>query len=328
MRAPRVTICFALTTALSGCNDRQSALSPHAAEAQHLFWLILGFAALLGVIWLVVMIALGFAVLRRPIDHRSNEHAADAAISFCAGLTGVIVIGLTVVSFAGQRATHGRDPPPLMVRIIGHQWWWELHYSDDNGRPSFVTANELHIPAGRDVVLKLESADVIHSFWAPSLAGKKDLIPGRVNELTIRAPETGVYRAQCAEFCGQQHAHMGLDVIVENADRFADWRKRQAVSGRAPETEAQKFGQQVFLTRACFMCHAVRGTSAKGFAGPDLTHFASRRSLAAAVLPRTRGATAGWIADPQRLKPGAKMPRLPLSPAELNALVSYLESLE
>jgi cytochrome c oxidase subunit 2 len=239
----------------------------------------------------------------------------------------LIVIGLTVVSFAGQRATHGRDAP-LTVRIIGHQWWWELHYFVDGEAPSFVTANELRIPSGRDVVLKLESADVIHSFWAPNLAGKKDLIPGRVNELKIHAAREGVYRAQCAEFCGLQHAHMGLDVIVENDARFEDWRIRQTELAHAPQTAKQLFGQQIFLTRACFMCHAVRGTEARGFAGPDLTHFASRRTLAASVLLRTRGATAGWIADPQGVKPGAKMPHLPLTPEELNAVVAYLESLE
>jgi cytochrome c oxidase subunit 2 len=328
MKAPRVVVAVALTSALAGCNDRQSALFPRATEAQHLFWLILGFVVLLGAIWLIVMIAVAFAVLRRSADSpRADERVANAVISWCAGLTAFIVIGLTVVSFAGQRATHGGDPP-LTVRIIGHQWWWELHYSVEGEVPSFVTANELRIPAERDVVLKLESADVIHSFWAPNLAGKKDLIPGRVNELKIHAAREGVYRAQCAEFCGLQHAHMGLDVIVENGARFEDWRIRQTELAHAPQTAEQRFGQQIFLTRACFMCHAVRGTEARGFAGPDLTHFASRRTLAASVLLRTRGATAGWIADPQGVKPGAKMPHLPLTPEELNAVVEYLESLE
>lgn len=168
------------------------------------------------------MTAVAFAVLRRPSDGpRANERVANAVISWCAGLTGFIVIGLSVVSFAGQRTTHGGDAP-LTVRIIGHQWWWELHYFVEGEAPSFGTANELRIPAGRDVVLKLESADVIHSFGAPNLAGKKDLIPGRVNELKIHAAREGVYRAQCAEFCGLQHAHMGLDVIVENDARFED----------------------------------------------------------------------------------------------------------
>ncbi|WP_244434970.1 cytochrome c oxidase subunit II [Methylocystis sp. SC2] len=290
--------------------------------------LIWVFVVLLGAVWLVVMIALAIAVLRRRDDDRkSNERVASVVVSVCAGLTGLIVVGLTFVSFAEQREMQRRDAP-LLVRIIGHQWWWELRYADDGSNPSFVTANELRLPAGRDVALNLESADVIHSFWAPSLAGKKDLIPGRVNELRIRAPQAGVYRAQCAEFCGMQHAHMGLDVVVETPERFEDWRIDQANSASAPQTDEQRFGQDVFNTRACFACHAIRGTKANGLVGPDLTHFASRRTLAAAVLPRTRGATAGWIADPQHLKPGSHMPLLPLSPQELNALVAYLESLE
>ncbi|MCQ4188645.1 cytochrome c oxidase subunit II [Methylocystis suflitae] len=328
MPAARSLFVVGISGALAGCSDRQSALAPHAAEAQDLLWLTVLFIVLLGAIWLIVMIALAIAMLRRRDDNaKPSERVASVVISICAGLTGLIVIGLTVVSFAGQREMQRRESP-LLVRIIGHQWWWELRYADDGPNSSFVTANELRLPAGRDVVLNLESADVIHSFWAPNLAGKKDLIPGRVNELKIRAPLAGVYRAQCAEFCGLQHAHMGLDVVVENPDRFEEWRVGQATSGRAPQTEEQRFGQDVFLTRACFMCHAIRGTKADGLAGPDLTHFASRRTLAAALLPRTTGATAGWIADPQQLKPGAHMPRLALSPKELNAVVAYLESLE
>lgn len=328
MRAPRNVFLAALSGSLVGCSDRQSALSPHAVDAQHLLSLIWVFVVLLGAIWLIVMITLAFAMLRHRDDNRkSNEGVASTVVSICAGLTGLIVIGLTFVSFAGQREMQRRDAP-LLVRIIGHQWWWELRYADDGQNPPIATANELRLPAGRDVVLNLESADVIHSFWAPSLAGKEDLIPGRVNELKIRAPQAGVYRAQCAEFCGLQHAHMGLDVVVETPDRFEAWRIGQAASGRAAQTEEQRFGQDVFFTRACFACHAIRGTRAEGFVGPDLTHFASRMTLAAAVLPRTRGATAGWIADPQQLKPGSHMPLLPLSPQELNALVAYLENLE
>jgi cytochrome c oxidase subunit 2 len=324
----RAVFIAALSRALAGCSDRQSALAPHAAEAQHLFWLIFAFVVLLGAIWLIVMIALAIAMWRRRAEcQQHHERTANALISICAGLTGLIVIGLTVGSFAGQREMQRRESP-LLVRIIGHQWWWELRYAEDVPNRPFVTANELHLPAGRDVVLNLESSDVIHSFWAPSLAGKKDLIPGRVNELHIRAPQAGVYRAQCAEFCGLQHAHMGLDVVVESPNRFEDWRLGQAGSGRAPQTVEQRFGQDVFFTRACFACHAIRGTKADGFVGPDLTHFASRRTLAAALLPRTRGATAGWIADPQGLKPGAHMPLLPLSSQELNAVVAYLENLE
>ena len=191
----------------------------------------------------------------------------------------------------------------------------------------FDTANELHIPVGRPVVVKLQSPDVIHSLWVPNLAGKKDLIPGRTTALRLRADQPGIYRGQCAEFCGFQHAKMALLVIAEHPEEYERWAQSQRESARMPESDLAKRGQRVFLTAPCVMCHAIQGTPANGKTGPDLTHVASRRTLAAATVPNTRGYLAGWIVDPQHIKPGTNMPAITLAPDDLQALLAYLESL-
>jgi cytochrome c oxidase subunit 2 len=180
---------------------------------------------------------------------------------------------------------------------------------------------------GRNVRLELESADVIHSFWVPSLAGKQDLVPGRHNGLTIRAERPGVYRGQCAEFCGLQHAHMALLVIAEEPADFANWLAAQSRQASIPAEAEAAAGQQLFLSRPCASCHAIRGTSAAGTAGPDLTHVGSRRTIGAGLFETTRGSLAAWIADPQTLKPGNNMPMVPLSGDELRAISAYMASL-
>jgi cytochrome c oxidase subunit 2 len=201
-------------------------------------------------------------------------------------------------------------------------WWWEVRYP----APGIVAANELHIPAGQPVRLEMTSADVIHSFWVPRLHGKRDLIPGISTTFWIEASEPGVYRGVCAEYCGTQHANMAFDVVAHAPEEFAAW--LAAPARRGPHSAAEQPGLAVFRRAGCGQCHAIRGTPAVGTAGPDLTDFGSRRTIAAGMLPNTRGHLAGWIANPQAIKPGSKMPRTYLDGDELWTLVLYLESLQ
>ncbi len=213
----------------------------------------------------------------------------------------------------------------MTIDVEGNQWWWEAAY------PGYdeVTANEIHIPAGEPVLVRLASLDVIHSFWVPELAGKLDLVPGQINELWIEAAEPGVYFGQCAEFCGVQHALMAFHVVADPPEEFAAWIAEQQEPAEAPLADSLvERGRDVFLSAGCIQCHTVRGTQATGQLGPDLTHLASRDWIAAGTLENTVGNLEAWISDPQAIKPGAKMPPTELDSEELQALVAYLQSLE
>jgi len=190
------------------------------------------------------------------------------------------------------------------------------------------TANEIHVPTGQPIQFKLRAADVIHSFWAPNLNGKRDLIPGYVSTLWFRADTPGVYRGQCAEFCGLQHAKMAFYIVAEPPVKFAAWLAAGSSTPNPPADTTVRYGQQVFLSSGCALCHSIGGTDARGTVGPDLTHFKSRSSIAAGSLPNTRANLTQWIENPAAFKPGVRMPALPYKPAELNALVSYLETLK
>jgi cytochrome c oxidase subunit II len=234
---------------------------------------------------------------------------------------------LTGLSFATQKAIVADPEPGVTLRLTGHQWWWEVTYEDPQPSRSFTTANEIHLPVGVPVRLRLGSGDVIHSFWVPNLAGKMDLITGRETELRFTPERVGSYRGQCAEFCGWQHAHMGLLVVVEPRETFEAWREAQIAPAALPENDERRRGEEVFLASPCVMCHTVRGTPAGGRTGPDLTHLASRQSIAAGTLPLTRGSLAAWIVDPQAIKPGVHMPVVPLEPGEVDPLAAYLAGL-
>lgn len=250
------------------------------------------------------------------------------AVIAAVAVTAVILVGMTLLSFFSNRTLAGiAGEDPMMVRVTGRQWWWEIRYED--GQPSNIvtTANELHIPVGEPVRLMLVSNDVIHSFWVPSLAGKLDLIPGQQNVLDLKADKPGIYRGQCAEFCGMQHAHMGIVVIAQAREEFDAWRQAQLQPAREPQGDEQRKGHDLFMSRPCVMCHKISGTKAGGTVAPDLTHLASRTSLAADTLKMSRGNLAAWIIDPQGIKPGAHMPVMDLSGDELNAVLAYLESL-
>ena len=208
--------------------------------------------------------------------------------------------------------------------MIAHQWWWEFQYPD-----GAKTGNELHIPVNRPIRLMLESADIIHSFWVPQLGGKRDVVPGQINELTFVATVPGMYPGQCAEFCGLSHANMRFRTFVDSPEDFANWDRAQLAGPAAtpPSDLLASDGAKVFADSPCTTCHMVQGIS-KGYIGPDLTHFGSRTTLAAGVLKNTPENVAKWIQNPQEVKPGANMPALLLPGPKLNALVAYLESLK
>jgi cytochrome c oxidase subunit 2 len=228
----------------------------------------------------------------------------------------------TLGLLAGRGAT-----PDLVIEVTGRQYWWEVHYLDAQRQRLFEVANEIHIPVGRRVQVRLRSADVIHSFWVPRLAPKVDNVPGRTTVLWLQADRRGAYRGQCAEYCGTQHAHMAFHVIAESDDRFAAWLAAQQLPAAEPTDPLAVAGREVFLRAPCAQCHTIRGTAAEGDLGPDLTHVASRRTLAAGLLPNTTGHLGGWIADPQALKPGNLMPSVPLESREFEALLHYMSSL-
>jgi cytochrome c oxidase subunit 2 len=206
----------------------------------------------------------------------------------------------------------------MTINVIGHQWWWEIRYPGT----AAITANELHVPTNTRVNIVGTTADVIHDFWVPQLTRKVDVVPGVANRVLLVANRVGVYRGQCAEFCGFQHAHMGFTVVAQTPVQFRAWLAN--MSRPADSTS----GAQLFTSLQCASCHQIRGTSAHGYVGPDLTHLASRGQLAAAEIPNTRSWLRRWIANPQAIKPGARMPDLGLSSAQLTRVVSYLETLK
>lgn len=311
----------------------QSVLAPHGPEAAAvatLGWALFAGGALicLAVAALVVLATRGGAGSRRII----------ASERFIVG-SGVVlpVVVLAGLLSWGLALAGGRIAPPspgaLQIEVIGEQWWWRVRYGPETEQ-AFETANELRIPVGRDVELRLVSRDVIHSFWVPSLAGKVDMIPGMTNRLRLSASEAGVFRGQCAEYCGGPHALMSFHVVALEADAFEAWRAAQRRPAEAPATDALRAGQSVFFSAGCHGCHTVRGatvggTDATGTIGPDLTHVAGRLSIGAATLPTAPMNFGRWVRENQHLKPGNRMPSFGfLSAADVDRLASYLGSLK
>jgi cytochrome c oxidase subunit 2 len=304
---------------------------PQAARIEALTWLFVGLGS---AVWLAVV---GFMLYAAWRGHRRSENASGPEVERhltrwvggAVAVTGVILLGLLIANnWTGRALAAFGEPEALSIQVTGHQWWWEVEYLDPVPGRRFRTANEIHVPVGRRVRLLVRSGDVIHSFWVPALHGKLDLIPGYGGTTHFRADRPGVYRGQCAEFCGLQHAHMAVLVIAQPPEEFARWYQAQLHPAAAPADSMQEKGQQVFLSRGCVLCHTVRGTPAGGKMGPELTHLASRRTIAAGTLPNTRGHLGGWVVDPQKIKPGVHMPPNALAPDELHALLSYLQSLK
>ena len=312
--------------ASGGAPSTMTTGGPAAASIARLSVVLMIVAA---VVFVIVMGLLLWPMLRgndvaedepRLIDERRWEFrwiVLGGAVVPMVILTIVFVVSLVVMRGEEQPST------PYDVEVIGHQWWWEVRYPTDG----FVTANEIHIPVGRPVRIHLTSTDVIHSFWVPQLQGKTDAITGQVNETWLQADQPGTYRGECAEFCGMQHAHMSFVVVAESPADYTAWVAGQRAPAVVMTDSSALVGQQVFLTQSCGYCHSVRGTPAGSHVGPDLTHLASRRTLAAGTLDNSRGNLAAWIENPDRLKPGTKMPPVPLDGPSLQALVAYLETL-
>lgn len=306
----------------------QSALHPKGEQASRIAeisWVMFIGATL---IFLLVMIVLGLALYGPPrvralFSRRSLIVGGGIAFPVVV-LSALLVYTLSAASFLARAGT----PAAARVEVIGEMWWWRVRYLDEEGRPMFETANDIRIPAGQPVEFLLKSDNVIHSFWVPNLAGKTDMLPGHVNRLRVQAQAPGLFRGQCAEYCGAQHAKMMFHVEALAPADFETWVSQQREPAREPIEPRLQAGRQYFM-HACAQCHAIRGTEAAGTLGPDLTHVGSRHSLAAGVLPNNVGALAGWIAGSQHIKPDNKMPSFnQLSGEGLRAVAHYMESLK
>jgi cytochrome c oxidase subunit 2 len=315
----------------AGCTGNQNVFNPAGPAARNIATLGSFLLIACGVVYVLVLGALGWALLRKrraSDDLPETEARLGRNVAIAVGLTIATLIVFSVSStLFGRGLTSPRGPGAITVDAIGHQWWWEFQYRDITPSDFVTSPNELHVPVGVPIHIKAQSRDVIHSFWVPNLHGKRDLVPGQVTNFWIQADRPGVYRGQCAEFCGHQHANMSFVVVAEPAGEFQRWLHHQRQAAQAPATDVEKRGQQVFLQGPCVMCHTIRGTSAGSRVGPELTHVGSRMTLAAGTLPNTRGHLAGWVLDSQSVKPGNRMPPNPLSPEDLHAVLTYLRSL-
>lgn len=311
-----------------------SVLDPGSPQARLVDRLWDSMYAIAIVVFVLVIAGTLWAAFRRRAGEEvggdpTKERPLRTVVALATGVTVVILLVFLVLDIGVGRA-NGTNPGnrALQVRVTGHQWWWEIQYRDALPQNWVTTANEIHVPAGRPVVFELRSGDVIHSFWPPSLGVKRDLIPGNVNTVWFQVDTPGVYRGMCAEFCGHQHAKMGFLIVADRPDNFANWLVQQRDTAATPTDPVTRRGQEVFLASSCVMCHAIAGTPAGSRIGPDLTHLAGRRTLAAGTLPNNRANLAGWIVDPQGIKPGVLMPPSRLDGADLAALLIYLESLK
>lgn len=338
----RASTALALLALLSGCSrilgDQGDGGQPalmwiqstlvtagsNAASIATLSWVMfIGAAA----IFLLVIAFAALALLGAPARGFMANRAF--VIGFGIIFPVAILTVLLIYGFAVARQTSAREPPSLRIEVVGERWWWRVNYLDAQGGKEIVTANEIRIPVREPVEFVLKTNDVIHSFWVPSLAGKLDMIPGRSKRYQFSAERAGVYRGQCAEYCGAQHALMAFYVVAMDADAFARWRNDQIRNAPEPVTSLARKGRELFLANGCGACHFVRGTAANGEIGPDLTHFGSRLSLAAGSFPNNAGTVAGWISSAQHLKPDNLMPSFAnLKGEDLRAIAAYLESLK
>jgi cytochrome c oxidase subunit 2 len=311
------------------------AAGPQADKIAQLWWFTL---ALCAVALLAILAALGYALWRAP--RASADTPADVEAMYqpqpgakkaviaavAASIVGLLAI-LVTTAFTDRSLARLPLAGAINVQVVANQWWWDVRYDDPDPAKVFSTANELYIPVGRPVLLTLRSNDVIHSFWVPNLAGKKDLIPGHTTTLQLQADQPGKYRGQCAEFCGLQHAFMAFLVTAVTPEEYEGWAERQRSPAAEPGGAREKRGRELFLTGTCMMCHAIQGTTANGRRAPDLTHVASRETLAAGRLQNNAQQLAAWIADPQKHKPGVNMPSHRIAEEDLDALVAYLGTL-
>ncbi|MFI4877062.1 MAG: cytochrome c oxidase subunit II [Blastopirellula sp. JB062] len=313
---------------VNGCAGPQSTLSPAGEEAEkiaNLFWIM---AIGAGTIWLVVS---GLAYYAMRVAPRSHDWRMTRRWVIGGGaIAPTLVLGVLLI-FALQCLTSLLRPAPqgsLKVNAAGALWWWRFAYPTPDGGTVEV-ANEIYLPVNEPVHFELQSEDVVHAFWIPSLGGKIDMIPGRQTHLRLLPNRIGAYRGVCAEYCGQSHAHMTFDVIVTTREKFDAWLIRQMQDAKTPQDAQAARGGELFLQNGCGACHTVRGTSADGTLGPDLTHFGSRARVAAGTMDNVEANLRDWITHPKRAKPGVMMPNFDtLTPAEVDQLTAYLKGLE
>jgi len=319
---------------IESAHDALLPAGPQAVALANLWWVLLAACVL---VFVAVMAALAWALWRAPrattasapdTPQRAGEARMRRWVGAAVVVSGMLLLLLLAASAFTDRALAGLPlGDAVHIELTGHQFWWEARYDDADPSRIFTTANELHVPVGRPVLLTLRASDVIHSFWVPSLHGKKDLIPGRESTFAFRADRAGIYRGQCAEFCGWQHANMALLVIADEPGAYEQWASAQRAPASAPASDEERRGRELFATSTCAMCHAVAGTLAQGRRAPDLTHVASRLTIAAGTLPNTAATRAAWILDPQQFKPGVNMPPHEFAPQDLAALGAFLGSL-
>ncbi|MCB8944448.1 MAG: cytochrome c oxidase subunit II [Ardenticatenaceae bacterium] len=322
-------VALALMSMVGCTEDTPAAIRPHGAAARdinELWWVLLGLgtATYLGVMALAL-----FALFRRrkqDFDYQTNDQNGRRVV-WIGGVLFPSLILLTTYGVTLNVLSRLAVPPitnQLVIEVTGHQWWWEVNYP----RQNVITANEIYIPTGEEIILRLTSADVIHSFWVPELHGKMDLIPGQTNTWPLYTEQAGDYWGLCAEFCGTQHAKMLFLVIAVPPEEFRAWTESRQQPAPTPPTELAQSGFEVFVEIGCGTCHTIQGTEADGDLGPDLTHFASRRTLGAGSLTNNRSNLAGWVVNPHGTKPGSLMPNAEIAEPDLQALLEYLETLE
>ena len=329
--------------ALSGCaalHGPQSSAMGNGVESALIGRLFDAFLWVAVAVYLFVLAYLALAARRGRLNRQHGdgiqgeppggaEPGWHLGLVTFAGVTALILFGLALATWFTDRAiARSAAGKSISVEVIGHQWWWEVRYHDPVAGRELRTANELVIPAGANVKVSLSSPDVIHSLWIPNLAGKQDLIPGRTSDLNLKVPRPGEFRAQCAEFCGLQHAKMALPVSVKGPADFAGWYNAGLAAPPIPTGGLAFAGYSLFIGRQCASCHNIAGTPASGQVAPDLSHIASRKTIAAGALPMSTANLDRWIADPQGVKPGNQMPQVPLTDAERGAVVAYLETLK
>src|ERR1700761_3559493 len=323
--------------AFTGNQTSLNPVGPAAAHIEHTFALIFGVA---GTVYLLTLAVLTYFVYRRRYvladlpDPRptaiENDRLANRLVAGAITVTILLLFIMLISSFVTSRRLGSMNQQQaLTIDVYGHQWWWEVQYPNQaEADRTVTTANEIHVPVGTLIRIHGTSRDVIHSFWAPNIQGKRDLLPGYDTDLVMQVDTGGRWRGQCAEYCGLQHAHMSFYVVAESPKDFNNWLSAQAQSSVTPASPQTVHGQQVFLSHACILCHTIRGTTAGSRVGPDLTHLASRTTIAAGMLPNTIGNLGGWILNPQTLKPGSRMPPNQLSGQDLQDLLAYLETLK
>lgn len=333
-----MTIVAGLLLGACSYQHYQSDFGKAAVEDSQFLTLFTVFLAVCSIMYLLVIGFLLLAIFRRRDDaayvvetgrHHQSHPAMRIALIGWTALIGTGLVALAIASFFAERmmakaATNER----LSINVTANQWWWDIRYNSSDPSKTLRTSNELHLPLGVPVRIILASNDVIHSFWVPSLAGKQDLIPGRQTDITIVPKKIGIFRGPCAEFCGIQHAHMSIVVDVESYSDFIKWWDHQLQPAPPPTNSLTMAGYQYVTSGPCSACHNIAGTAAHGQIAPDLTHFASRRSIAAGTMPMSKGNLYGWVEDPQSVKPGNQMPTIGLEPDRLNAVIAYLETLK